>query len=168
MAVFVATPDDGLAWDGGELNPAMRDNVLFEHGLFSGTIGRKRTFLITPCGLRLPTDLLGVTVLRYDINNCQESLGDCCVVLKEQILTETRLSRISMLPSTTLAISYYKNFISPLCSALAFGERGIYVSNENINPDGFRLTLLSLQSGEGLYCRCRDAAQKNRWQGVCR
>ena len=168
FAVFVATPDDGLARDGEEINPVMRDNVLFEHGLFSGAIGRKRTFLITPGGLRLPTDLLGITVLRYDINNCEETLRDCCIALKEQIISEMRLSRISMLPSTTVAISYYKNFIRPLCSALASGEGGIYAGGENINPDGFKFNIIIPGHLERDYTSTVVMLRReNRWQDIC-
>ena len=52
----------------GELKAA-RDNLIWEHGLFSGKNGRDRTFIVMPrdvSNLKLPTDWLGVTPATYD------------------------------------------------------------------------------------------------------
>ncbi len=67
FAVLVLTPDDIVDAGKGD-EPAMRDNVLFELGLFMGKLGRGRTFMVIPRGsnLRIPTDLVGVTALGYD------------------------------------------------------------------------------------------------------
>lgn len=47
---------------------APRDNVVFELGLFMGAIKRERTYLVVPNGLdvKIPSDLLGITQLRYE------------------------------------------------------------------------------------------------------
>lgn len=47
FAVFVASPDDNLT-SRGQKYAAMRDNVLFECGLFMGAHGRKHALLICP------------------------------------------------------------------------------------------------------------------------
>lgn len=62
FAVIFLTPDDLTASRGRKL-ASPRDNVVFELGLFMGAIGRERTYLAVPKGvkLKLPTDLLGVT-----------------------------------------------------------------------------------------------------------
>ena len=52
-----ATPDDGQA--------SPRDNVVFEAGLFGGALGMRRTFILHANGAKLPTDLLGMTAVRY-------------------------------------------------------------------------------------------------------
>jgi hypothetical protein len=67
FAVFVATPDDALT-KRGDTSPVMRDNVLFEFGLFAGMLGRRRVFLLAPDTPRidLPTDLSGITLAQYD------------------------------------------------------------------------------------------------------
>jgi hypothetical protein len=46
----------------------MRDNILLEFGLFSGVLGRKRTFFLCPSDPRisLPSDLLGIIYATYD------------------------------------------------------------------------------------------------------
>lgn len=67
FAALVAGPDDHVSSRGKEFN-APRDNVVFELGLFMGALTRHRTFLIAPDGddLKIPSDLLGLTLVRYD------------------------------------------------------------------------------------------------------
>src|SRR3954462_12230000 len=48
----------------GEASP--RDNVVFEAGLFGGALGIRRTFILHANGSKLPSDLLGLTSVRYD------------------------------------------------------------------------------------------------------
>src|SRR5437763_2989441 len=48
----------------GQASP--RDNVVFEAGLFGGVLGMRRTFILHANGSKLPTDLLGLTSVRYD------------------------------------------------------------------------------------------------------
>jgi hypothetical protein len=54
------TPTEGTA---GQASP--RDNVVFEAGLFGGVLGMRRTFILHANGAKLPTDLLGLTCVRY-------------------------------------------------------------------------------------------------------
>jgi hypothetical protein len=67
IGIFVFSPDDTVVIRGVE-HPAVRDNVIFEVGLYVGRLGRDRSFIVFPRGSnpRLPSDLLGVTVLNYD------------------------------------------------------------------------------------------------------
>jgi len=70
FAAFVFAQDDwttkgpspGAA--SGQASP--RDNVVFEAGLFGGALGIRRTFILHANGAKLPTDLLGLTSIRYD------------------------------------------------------------------------------------------------------
>ena len=55
-----ATPSSGS----GQASP--RDNVVFEAGLFGGVLGMRRTFILHASGAKLPSDLLGLTSIRYD------------------------------------------------------------------------------------------------------
>src|SRR6058998_2307279 len=50
--------------ESGQASP--RDNVVFEAGLFGGTLGMRRTFILHANGSKLPSDLLGLTSVRYD------------------------------------------------------------------------------------------------------
>ena len=47
----------------GQASP--RDNVVFEAGLFGGVLGMRRSFILHAGGAKLPSDLLGLTCIRY-------------------------------------------------------------------------------------------------------
>ena len=67
FAAFVFAQDDWTAADASESGQASpRDNVVFEAGLFGGALGIRRTFILHAAGSKLPTDLLGLTSVRYD------------------------------------------------------------------------------------------------------
>lgn len=72
FAALVAGPDDFVE-SRGRVQYAPRDNIIFELGLFMGALTRHRTFLITPVGadLKIPSDLLGLTRLRYNYTQDQ-------------------------------------------------------------------------------------------------
>jgi Predicted nucleotide-binding protein containing TIR-like domain len=67
IGVFVFSPDDTVVIRNVE-QPAVRDNVIFEVGLYVGRLGRDRCFMVAPRGgnPRLPSDVLGVTIVNYD------------------------------------------------------------------------------------------------------
>src|SRR6188474_688254 len=68
FAAFLFAQDDwtaaGPADSPGQVSP--RDNVVFEAGLFGGALGMRRSFILHANGSKLPTDLLGLTCIRYD------------------------------------------------------------------------------------------------------
>ena len=67
FAAFVFAQDDWTTTDASQSSQASpRDNVVFEAGLFGGTLGIRRTFILHAHGSKLPTDLLGLTSIRYD------------------------------------------------------------------------------------------------------
>ena len=70
FAAFVFAQDDWTttspasdATGSGQASP--RDNVVFEAGLFGGVLGMRRTFILHASGAKLPSDLLGLTCVRY-------------------------------------------------------------------------------------------------------
>ncbi len=68
FGIFVFAPDD-RALIRGTAQATVRDNVLFEMGLFVGRLGRDRTFVLTPShasDMRTASDLLGLTTVQYD------------------------------------------------------------------------------------------------------
>jgi predicted nucleotide-binding protein len=71
FGVLVFAGDDNVFSRGVDY-AAPRDNVIFELGLFMGSLTRSRTFIVLPKGaeLKIPTDLLGVTPIDF------ESSGD--------------------------------------------------------------------------------------------
>ena len=67
FAAFVFAQDDWTTTDASQSGLASpRDNVVFEAGLFGGALGIRRTFILHANGSKLPSDLLGLTAVRYD------------------------------------------------------------------------------------------------------
>lgn len=66
FAVFVLAADD-VTISRGKRKAAPRDNTIFELGLFMGALSPNRTYIVAPRSLdiKIPTDLLGVTLLTY-------------------------------------------------------------------------------------------------------
>jgi hypothetical protein len=72
---------------------APRDNVVFEAGLFGGVLGMRRTFILHASGAKLPSDLLGLTCVRYDGTSPAE-MRVINQKLRNAIESEGRLARI--------------------------------------------------------------------------
>jgi hypothetical protein len=96
FAAFVFAQDDWTgsapAADGGQASP--RDNVVFEAGLFGGVLGMRRTFILHARGAKLPTDLLGLTCVRYDEDLTPAGMKTINAKLRTAIEAEACLSRI--------------------------------------------------------------------------
>lgn len=65
-AIFVFYPDDEINFRTEKMK-SVRDNVIFEFGLFVGVLGRFKCYAIVPENLQIkqPSDLLGVNLSRY-------------------------------------------------------------------------------------------------------
>src|SRR5215510_4280084 len=98
FAAFVFAHDDwtirGASPDAttGEASP--RDNVVFEAGLFGGALGIRRTFILHANGAKLPTDLLGLTSIRYDPDTTPAIVRQINQNLRKAIATEGRIGRL--------------------------------------------------------------------------
>jgi hypothetical protein len=91
FAAFVFAQDDWTTTDrspGGQASP--RDNVVFEAGLFGGALGIRRTFILHANGAKLPTDLLGLTTIRYDSATSAADVRAINQKLKKAIEAEGR------------------------------------------------------------------------------
>lgn len=90
FAILVLTSDDlSVSRDVSYLCP--RDNVIFELGLFMGRLGRARTLIVCDQNenLKIPSDLAGFTIARYDANrkdgNMIAALGPACTLIRNAI-----------------------------------------------------------------------------------
>lgn len=61
----------------------MRDNVLFETGLFLGSLGLQRAFLINMTKISLPSDYNGVTIVKYSTKNLQNKIREIISEIKK-------------------------------------------------------------------------------------
>ncbi|MET0892956.1 MAG: TIR domain-containing protein [Pseudoxanthomonas sp.] len=100
FAAFVFAQDDWTARDSpasdestpGQASP--RDNVVFEAGLFGGVLGMRRTFILHASGAKLPSDLLGLTCVRYDGSATSAEIKGICQKLRNAITSEGAGARI--------------------------------------------------------------------------
>ena len=105
--VFVAAKDDVL-WKKWIPRWMGRDNVLFEAGLFIGSLGLNRAFMVT--NVTLPSDFDGVTTIRFK--------GKCPTEANlQKLISAIEYSRRSFPlghhQSSALAYGYYHNFLVP-------------------------------------------------------
>lgn len=90
-AIFIFQPDDILIMR-EVASRSIRDNVLFELGLFIGRLGKQRVFYLVPQSsqdLHLPSDLLGYSYGTYndsrDDNNLLASVGPFCNQVRQEL-----------------------------------------------------------------------------------
>jgi hypothetical protein len=100
FAAFVFARDDWTTTsptaspspDAGQDSP--RDNVVFEAGLFGGVLGMRRTFILHARGSKLPSDLLGLTCVRYGDVTTPAEMRAVNQKLRKAIENEGRVARI--------------------------------------------------------------------------
>jgi predicted nucleotide-binding protein with TIR-like domain len=99
FAAFVFAQDDWSttsppASRKGPAQASPRDNVVFEAGLFGGALGMRRTFIIHASGSKLPSDLLGLTCVRYGEAMTPSEMRGVNQKLRKAIENEGRIARI--------------------------------------------------------------------------
>lgn len=96
FAAFVFAHDDWTtsnpSAESGQASP--RDNVVFEAGLFGGVLGMRRTFILHANGAKLPSDLLGLTCVRYAGTLTPTEIKDINQKVRNAIEIEGRMARI--------------------------------------------------------------------------
>lgn len=99
FAAFVFAQDDWTSKGGPTASPesgqaSPRDNVVYEAGLFGGTLGMRRTFILHANGAKLPSDLLGLTCIRYGESISAAEMRAVNQKLRKAIEETGRLARI--------------------------------------------------------------------------
>lgn len=136
FGLFILFPDDRIEKK-DEHGFTSRDNVIFELGMHVGALGMKRAnFVLIDANqngkklrLTVPSDLDGIKKLhvqleidddysfkKIDANDL--AIKDVCQVIKELFLEVSEDVSLTFLPSTALALGYYRNFILPACIEL--------------------------------------------------
>ena len=80
----------------GKMKPAVRDNVVFELGLFVGTLGPDKCFILKPrsfADMNFPSDLMGMTPADYADErqdaNTVAALGVACNKIRRSLRSAT-------------------------------------------------------------------------------
>lgn len=106
FGVLVLTPDD-LTESRGHKSNSPRDNVLIELGLFLGSKGRGRTFVLCDrdVNLKIPGDLAGVTLATFSGSrsdgNLRAAVSPACTEIIERIRLMGRVPQPSPLGGLT-------------------------------------------------------------------
>ncbi|TFZ62856.1 hypothetical protein E4631_24370 [Hymenobacter sp. UV11] len=132
FALLVATKDDVTTNEArGLTRGTIRDNVIFEHGLFLGATSAERAFLFAQEDADLPSDFNGVSTLRFS-----ETIGkfNHIDVVAEQLIKAIqraeKQSELGFLPSTALAMGYFTGFVKRVCEALGRDRKILYKKEE--------------------------------------
>ncbi len=127
-----------------------RDNVLFEYGLFLGRVGLDRAYVLVEEGVKIPSDLLGVTLLAYKSiegldgvkipdSNFENSLAE----FKKAIDEKVALGYLGLFPSTVIAISYFENFVKLLVDEIVRQGKKIQVGERIYSSAKIRIVIPS-------------------------
>lgn len=104
-ALFVGFPDDRVERRGAQYS-ITRDNVIFEFGLFLGSLGSDRAYLVVPddWSIALPTDLMGISVFTWSAGESNHQTA--------MRLVGARLRRRIVEVGPMLARAYGSQFVS--------------------------------------------------------
>lgn len=127
FGIFVATPDDKVENMERENSTflSMRDNVLFEFGIFLGALGKGSSFLFAEKEVKLPSDMSGITSFAYDkdaSNGTYNNLDEMISKLNRALFRHDKQTYYSLLPSTSIAISYFDNFLNKFANQIGYSE----------------------------------------------
>ena len=145
-AVFVFSPDDVVEMRGAKTKKT-RDNVVFELGLFIGSLGRGKCFILEPRGdedISLPSDLLGITPGTFDANrgdgNLVAALGPACNRIKKALLPDAPHAPVKITEHTSLhqfltsrAFRLFYNPVTKHSKVIRFGADGFVQQGNNQN-----------------------------------
>lgn len=122
FAIFIGGKDDlaqrcGKKDANAEYKP--RDNVYLEFGLYAGILSVERSFFLIHKDCKIASDLCGITIESY---KNQDDIIKSCRLFREKMKQEEQLSRITLLPSTSLAIGYVDNYLAETAMLLEQAE----------------------------------------------
>jgi hypothetical protein len=150
-AVFVFAPNDLVTIRGLEFD-AVRDNVVFELGLFTGRLGRDRTFWVVPKGqtkLRIASDLLGVLPAEYQEphdGDWLSALGPACDQIHAALADSARARGAVSMP---LAVDVLSDCVESLNRTMHHMTTTV-ASNQSSDSD----CIEDLPDGDGFVVHC--------------
>lgn len=171
FAVLIATPDDSTT-SRGEKVESVRDNIVFEFGLFAGLIGLDRTYLLATSSAKLPSDLLGLTRLAYRENsrgNVRASVNEAANQIRGQIKKLSFHDRSMARPPLSNASESLDKEIALLVSnAKSQGWKVKTNSETTLRLASPRNTVHTLSKGRPEHTRCslRSYARKLKADGL--
>ena len=140
FGIMILSKDD-LTESRGTLFDTVRDNTLFEFGIFLGRMGERHAFALAETGVKIPSDLYGITIENYSMSASPAGYDNIDRVvgkISQRMQEATKLGFLGMLPSTVLAIGYFNNFVKDVAESIAhkkicsLGGKKLTISKLNI------------------------------------
>jgi predicted nucleotide-binding protein len=166
FGLFIIAPDDKLFARGAK-SYSTRDNVIFELGMFVGALGAKKAYFVIAdinkngkeLKIRIPNDLDGINRTRMRLKVSEENqliqsdsnwaeLVKTSASIKKNIKAINEHFSLSLLPSTSLAIGYFENFLLPACKELSAISN--FQHNDrtyNMTKDQFQFNIIIPETG---------------------
>lgn len=179
FALFIFSPDD-VAIIRNKKEAIVRDNVLFELGLFIGAIGKDRCFILKPrdIDLHFPTDLLGVTPADYEPNRSDGDLASAvnhaCVLMKNRMKELSILSpdlpspKVSKTPKLNVGdvTEYDKEVLAALLPTATedFHGYAIHVVRNHLNDKSHRVDLSIIRLERHGYIEKKNEEDQNGYE----
>jgi uncharacterized SAM-dependent methyltransferase len=175
FAAFIFAPDDHLRIRGNEVLTT-RDNVLLELGMFIGQLGRHRSFIVIATGtekmMRIPTDLLGLTVATYDHTSydekegpATETMGTASTKIKAAIRRHGLRQRLPTIPIRRVARVLSRGSTD---SIMSVADGAIYVADSRHEyPLQLRRRLLLGEVVPMKYLYCTPYGSSH-WLEICK
>lgn len=179
FALFIFSPDD-ISIIRNQQKAVVRDNVLFELGVFIGAIGKERCFILKPrdVDLHFPTDLLGVTPADFEPNRTDGDLvsavNNACVLIKNKMkslqpianqpkpLTPRKVSLNVNPELTSQDIEILSQFIQT--ATVSPGGISLGFIKNDMNDNSLRIDLSVIKLETLGYLEKRNATDQNDWE----
>ena len=118
FGIFILAPSDVAEIRRKEVS-VVRDNVVYELGLFAGRLGPERCFMVVPRGaddLHLPSDLTGLAPAEFDAdrtdNNMVAALGPACNRIRKAMLQLGKVREVSPAEETSPVVKQDTELLS--------------------------------------------------------
>jgi hypothetical protein len=141
--IMIATGDDETT-SRGDSHQAPRDNIVFELGLFIGRLGRERAFCVLERGIKLPSDLFGVSLPHFPRGKGTEqddAINKCASVIKLHVESKSGIFDGGIFPAVPLAFGYYQNFVEIVCKRLWETKKAL-VADLDTEVPSFEMVIL--------------------------
>jgi len=134
FAILIFTPDD-ITYSRDNEKSSARDNLIFEQGLFLGRLGTKRSFILCEESVDILSDYSGITISMFKEGDA-ESLTAACQKIELAMDEALQKTEIQLLPSTSLAIGYYENFLKKIDQELMMTNE-VEIDGEMVTYDDY-------------------------------
>jgi len=142
FGLFLGTPDD-LTQTRTTDHLVQRDNVVFEYGIFAGALGKRRAFALVDDAIKVPSDLDGLYLLKYNSSpgaKEYETLETKLDELVRELVQESQNIRYQLLPSTALAIGYFDGFVKLVANLITY-DQSTNIEGEDYMPVKFNIVI---------------------------